>query len=151
MIAIGADYLRLHFWNPSSLGRSLGHLLEGVLGAMALLAAVAALSRYAFKRLDASFKLALLAPPCAAVLLMCSLFFRNTAAKEFATHYVGVGVHPGAAFALLAIFFLFGAVAALAFGLMAALGLFEEVRDSKGHISTFKWRMRKPTKWGTPS
>ena len=106
-------------------------VLEGVLGAMALLASVAALCRYLLKRRNVSFKLALLGPPLAAVVLLLSGLFNYFATEEYAKNYVGNGIHPGAAFSLISNLFLVGALTILVLGFKAALGLATESTASE--------------------
>jgi hypothetical protein len=108
-------------------------VLEGMLGAMALLAGLAALCRYVLKRRDVSFKLALLHPALAAGVLLGSGLLNYFATEEYAKNYVGNGIHPGAALSLISALFLIGAVVILALGFKAALGSAPDSED-KGHF-----------------
>jgi hypothetical protein len=106
------------FWNYASFH----DMLYGTLGGVILMACLFALSRYGLRRLYTSFNLAMLAVPSAALFLGLSSSLNDSAAEEYAKHYVGLGFEPGYAYSAFAAASVVGAMVALSLGLRAALG-----------------------------
>ena len=117
MFSEGRDS-RWLFWNYASFD----DMLYGALGGMILMACLFALSRYGLGRLYTSFNLAMLSVPSAALLLGLSRSLNDSAAEEYAKHYVGLGFEPGYANSAFAAALVVGAMAALSLGLKSALG-----------------------------
>ena len=98
------------------------NVMEGFLGTMALLGGIAACCRYLLKRRTASLLSALITPPLATSLLLCSLVLHYFADEDFKLTYVGTGAQPGPVYWLLSAVFLIFAIMTLVLGLKAAVG-----------------------------